>query len=246
MFLKFLRRHRKANPIFEAIGTDMHCHLIPGVDDGSPSLEETKSCIESMQQCGFSRIFITPHFQFPRYPNTEEDITRRYEELSQQLAEAGVTMKLGGISGEYRVDSGFAARVENPRFLLLGGRYVLLEFSLHQQMMGLDEMIFDLQMKGYEVILAHPERYPYLGVFSQRMEQLKNQGVFFQLNILSMHGFYGESAKQKAFQMLDRGWVEFLGTDTHNSLYTQALIDATHSRKIQKVLETHKFMNVEL
>ena len=120
---------------------------------------------------------------------------------------------------------------------------MLVEFSLHQQMMGCDEMIFDMQMKGYEVILAHPERYPYLGVQGTRMEQLKNQGVFFQVNVLSLGGFYGDDARKRANDMIERGWIEFLGTDTHNTMYAQALRDLSRNRKVEKLLEKHTFLN---
>ena len=246
MIFDFLRQHRTALPIFEVLGTDMHCHLLPKVDDGSSGLDETIGCINTMKACGFKKIICTPHFQYPRFPNTEEDIVQRHETLKRELAEKGVTIGMGNVSGEYRVDSGFAQRVENSKFLKLGDNYVLIEFSLHQQMMGLDETIFKLQMNGYNVILAHPERYPYMSLHSKAMEQLKNQGVYFQLNILSLNGFYGKNAMTKAYQMIERGWVEFLGTDMHCDLYAKALINATHSRKIQKVLETHTFMNSEL
>jgi tyrosine-protein phosphatase YwqE len=153
---------------------------------------------------------------------------------------------MAGVAGEYRIDSGFQQRLENPRFLKISDKYVLVEFSLHQMLMGADEMIFDMQMKGYEVILAHPERYPYLGIYSERIEQLKNQGVYFQINVLSLGGFYGEEAKNRAYQMLERGWVEFMGTDTHNNMYSQALIDLSNDRKVEKVLQKYTFMNKEL
>ena len=191
-------------------------------------------------------MILTPHFQTPRFENDEDDIVRRYEEMKRQAADMGVEIDICGIGGEYRIDSGFAKRLENPRFLQIGGKYVLVEFSLHQQMMGCDEMIFDMQMKGYEVILAHPERYPYLNVGGSRMEQLKNQGVFFQVNVLSLGGFYGEEAKRRAFEMVEGGLVEFLGTDTHNSMYAQALIDLTHNRKVEKLLMNHEFLNKTL
>ena len=128
-------------------------------------------------------------------------------------------------------------------FLLVGGKYVLVEFSLHQQVIGLDQVMFDLQMKNYEIILAHPERYPYYSGTSSKLQHLKDMGINFQVNILSLSGFYGESPKRKAFEMIEKGWVEFMGTDMHNTLYAQALIDATHDRKIIKLMEKHKFLN---
>ncbi len=75
------------------------------------------------------------------------------------------------------------------------------------------------------------------------MEQLKNQGVYFQINALSLGGFYGEEAKRRAYYMLEQGWVEFMGTDTHNTVYAQALINLTHDRKVEKTLEKYDFLN---
>ncbi len=244
----FLFRKKKYEPIpiFEVLGTDMHCHLVPKVDDGSKCIEESVECMKALASVGYKKMILTPHFQTPRFENNEDDIVRRYEEMKRQAADMGVEIDICGIGGEYRIDSGFAKRLENPRFLQIGGKYVLVEFSLHQQMMGCDEMIFDMQMKGYEVILAHPERYPYLNVGGSRMEQLKNQGVFFQVNVLSLGGFYGEEAKRRAFEMVEGGLVEFLGTDTHNSMYAQALIDLTHNRKVEKLLMNHEFLNKTL
>lgn len=239
----FLKKRHIPHPIFEALGTDMHCHLVPRVDDGSKCIEESIECLQTLKAVGYNKVIITPHFQTPRFENDEDDIVRRYEEMKRQVADFGLELELAGIGGEYRIDSGFAKRLENPRFLKVAEHYVLVEFSLHQQMMGCDELIFDMQMKGYEVILAHPERYPYLNVHSTRLEQLKNQGVYFQVNVLSLGGFYGDEAKKKAFAMINQGWVEFLGTDTHNTMYAQALVGLTHDRKVAKVLETHDFLN---
>ncbi len=242
-FSKLFKRKYEPKPIFAALGTDMHCHLVPKVDDGSKCLEESIECLNTLKAVGYNKVIITPHFQHPRFPNDEDDIRRRYDELKEQAVQAGVEIEMAGVGGEYRIDSGFAKRLENPRFLQVGGKYVLVEFSLHQQMMGCDEMIFDMQMKGYEVILAHPERYPYLNVSGTRMEQLKNQGVYFQINVLSLGGFYGDEAKRKAFEMLEAGWVEFMGTDTHNTMYAQALVELSNDRKVEKVLEKYQFMN---
>lgn len=237
------KRKYEPRPIFAALGTDMHCHLVPKVDDGSKCFEESIECLKTLKAVGYNKVIITPHFQYPRFPNDEDDIRRRYEELKRQAEDAGVGIELAGVGGEYRIDSGFSKRLDAPRFLQVGGKYVLVELSLHQQMMGCDEMIFDMQMKGYEVILAHPERYPYLNVAGSRMEQMKNQGVYFQINVLSLGGFYGEEAKHKAHEMLDAGWVEFMGTDTHNTMYAQALIELSNDRKVEKILEKHQFLN---
>lgn len=232
-------------PIFSVLGTDMHCHLLPGVDDGSKSLDETLECLETMYQVGYRRLYVTPHFQYPRFPNKEEVITRLYDQLRHQLAQRGCPMELVGIGGEYRIDDAFASRIDDCRFLKVKDK-VLVELSLHQLRMGVEETLFELGMKDYDIILAHPERYPYYSPNSETLAALKEQGIFFQVNVLSISGFYGEMAQKNALEYIRRGWVEYLGTDMHNTLYAQALSDATHNKKVQKVLKKNKFLNSEL
>ena len=246
MAFSLFKKRYSTRPIFEALGTDMHCHLIPQVDDGSKCTEESIECLRTLQDVGYKKVYITPHFCCPRFPNDEEDIKRRFTQLLKDAEAAGITIEIAGISGEYRIDSGFKARLEQPSFLKLADQYVLVELSLHQQFLSADELIFDTQMKGYDVILAHPERYPYLNIDGDHIQRLMNQGVLLQTNVLSLGGFYGEEAKRRAFAMIERGWVNFLGTDTHNALYCQALRDVSCSRKVEKILEKYEFMNNEL
>ena len=241
----FKSKPKAARPIFAPLVTDMHCHLLPRVDDGSKSEEESVTCLRVMKAVGFESSIFTPHYTIPRFPNEEEDIMNRFSDLKLDIATHGGYdgPQLLGVAGEYRVDPGFNERIEKEKFQLVGGKYLLMEFSLHQQVMGLDQVLFDLQMKNYDIILAHPERYPYYSSSSHVLQHFKDMGVFFQINILSLSGFYGEGPRRKAFEMIENGWVEFLGTDMHNTLYAQALIDATHDRKIEKVIEKHTFMN---
>lgn len=247
MFSLF-KRKPSTEPTFESLGADMHCHLIPGVDDGSTSNDVTIECLRTMQDVGFKKVYITPHFNFPRYPNEEGDIKSRYEKLKKELAEQApdLTIELAGIAGEYRVDDGFRRHAEGDTFLKVAGKYVLVEFSLNQHRMGLLDTLFDLQMKDYEIILAHPERYPYYSLKSAELQQLKDSGVIFQCNILSLSGFYGKHAQQKALSYIEEGWVEMLGTDMHNVVYAHATRDASVDRTVQRVMAKYKFINNEL
>lgn len=253
MFDFFKRRIKTPKPIFEALGTDMHCHLIPRVDDGSKGIDETISCLETLQSVGYKSVYITPHFQYPRFPNTEADICARFDEVKAAAEKIeGLDIKLSGIAGEYRLDNDFMVRNEGRQFLTFGDNthmdkgYMLVEFSLNQRTIDFEEMIRDLQHQGYVVVLAHPERYPYFNVNGVDLAHLKNMDVLFQLNVLSLDGFYGEEPMHKAYQMIDRGWVEMLGTDTHNALYCQALVNASNNRRIEKILNKNNFLNIEL
>ncbi|MDO4218038.1 MAG: hypothetical protein Q4D03_07745 [Bacteroidales bacterium] len=246
MFEFFKRKkNRVVEPIFASLSVDMHSHLVPHVDDGSRSTEETLECMRVMQQVGYKQMYITPHFQYPRFPNKEDDITNRYNRLCDDLKENGVTMQMMGIGGEYRIDDSFADRVANPQFLQIGqkNKYLLVELSLHQIRMGIEETIFDLMMKGYDVILAHPERYPYYSSTSRKLQNLKEQGVYFQCNVLSLSGFYGEAAQSNAYAFIENDWVEFLGTDMHNTMYADALLECAANKKVQKLMQTHTFLN---
>ncbi len=245
---EFLKQKTKtARPIFEALGTDMHCHLLPCVDDGSNGVEETVACLRVMKAAGYKKVILTPHYQSPRYPNVEEDILARFANLKKDIAAAGVAAsdipELVGVAGEYRIDSGFQQRLMDNKFLLIGGKYLLVEFSLYQQILRVDRVLEELQQKGYILILAHPERYPYYDSDSPMLKQFKEMGIFFQSNVLSLGGFYGEGPRSKAFEMIEKGWVDYLGTDLHNMLYADALVECTHNRQIEKVLKNHTFLN---
>lgn len=250
MFEIFKKKTKKiqAFPIFEPLGTDMHCHLLPNVDDGSTSIEESSACLQVMESVGFNKVICTPHFQYPRFPNIETDITRYYATMKNKIASLGVNsaIELSGIGGEYRIDSGFPERMAANKFLLVGGKYLLVELSLHQQVVGIEETLFNLQMKNHEIILAHPERYPYYSSQSPYYERFKDMGINFQVNILSLSGFYGDLPRRKAFEMIERGWVEYLGTDTHNMLYGQALVDASRDHKIEKLISSKTFLNSQI
>ena len=246
MIFKFLSKNKQAKT-FAPLVTDMHCHLLPGVDDGSSNLQETISCLKTLASVGFKKVHFTPHFQ-ANYPNEEEDIKKRFETLKKQLSEQddGSLPEIGIISGEYRFDPRFARRPGVDNVLTLPGKRLLCEFSLHfNDYMPMDIFAEYLRL-GYKLILAHPERYPYLGIHSQEVEKMKETGIFFQVNVLSLNGFYGEAAKQKGFDYIKAGMVEYLGTDTHNMRYANALIETAENKEVQKMIATHTFLNSEL
>ena len=253
-----LFKKKKTLPTFAPLVTDMHCHLLPLVDDGSKSLEESLEVLVAMKECGFEEVRLTPHFAYPRFPNKVEDIKERYKNFCDEVeANKGDRQlpQMVSITGEYRVDDGFQDYVDNNK--LLTYRFadpkrgsekglLLIEFSLHQKRMGLEDIIFKLQMDGYDVIIAHPERYPYFDSHSELLEQFKEQGIYFQANILSLDGFYGEAAQKKAYDYIENGWVEFLGTDMHNVMYAEALRHASANRKIIQLIEKTEFENRNL
>ena len=243
---EFLKRNKQSKT-FSVLGTDMHCHLLPGVDDGSSNINETVSCLKAMAGLGFNKIYFTPHFQ-AHYPNEEEDIKRRFAELKKAITRLNDKSlpEIADISGEYRFDPLFARQPGIDKVLTLPGKRLLCEFSLHFNNYMPVDILKEYQKLGYTLILAHPERYPYLGIHSKEIQTMKSMGVYFQINVLSLNGFYGESAKNKGFEYIRNNMVEYLGTDTHNMRYISALIDTAENTEVKKMLDKYTFLNSQI
>ncbi len=236
---------KKEPDILKYLNADTHSHLLPGVDDGVKDFETALSCINEMKRNGINKIYVTPHFQTHRFKNDEDDIKRRFDELRKQINEQIPDIELQ-LAGEYLIDSGFEERLQSKQLLTINDKYLLVEFSFNQSMLGMEELFFEMQMKGYEVILAHPERYLYLNKDSKLIHNLKEQGVYFQSNIMSFGGFYGSESMKRAYQYVDNGWIDFLGTDIHGRKYRDALADVCQKSKFQKLLKKKTFLNNQL
>lgn len=238
---------QKVKPVMEVLGVDMHCHLLPGVDDGSADPDSTYELLKVMAHLGFKKVYLTPHFQ-AKYPNEEKDIEQRYDALRKEMASKGGANlpKLAGIAGEYRFDDLYARQPDGPRPLTLPGKRLLCEFSRFGSKELPLELFRQFQNQGYSLILAHPERYSYMNMYLPEMKELIDMGVRLQVNTLSLVGFYGETPRQRGYQYIQQGWVDYLGTDMHNMRYASALMEAANDSKLLQTLEHYQFKNNEL
>ncbi|MDE6402210.1 MAG: hypothetical protein K2K86_00200, partial [Muribaculaceae bacterium] len=141
--------------------TDVHCHLVPGIDDGSESVEESVELLQHMQQWGITRIIPTPHVTEDTFENTPATIDPAYGALVAGAAEAGIGIELMPPSAEYRLDSFFVEQLESGNVRPLGNSFLLVENNFSIEPWGLDNMLYDLSLRGYRPVLAHPERYIY-------------------------------------------------------------------------------------
>lgn len=234
----------KNKKTFAPLQTDMHCHLLPDVDDGSSNITETVNCLKALASVGYECIYFTPHFQ-KRYPNDEKDIQKKFAELKKSIEAMGEKEipEIKSVAGEYRFDPEFARKPGVDNVLTLPGKRLLCEFSLHfNDYMPID--IFEEYLKlGYKLILAHPERYPYMNPHSEHTVKMKEMGIAFQVNVLSLNGFYGEAAMKKGFEYIELGMSEYLGTDTHNMRYINALLDTAENKKVKLMMKSHTFLN---
>ena len=216
----FFSKKREAEKLW--FKTDIHCHVIPGIDDGSPDIETSVGLIERMNAWGIERIIASPHVTFGTFPNTPETIANARERLRKALAEKNIPVEISS-SAEYRIDDLFLKHLEQGNLQLLPGDFILVENSFMQEPWGLDNLLFDLQIKGLRPILVHPERYPYYYSKKDRYKTIHDAGVMMQVNILSLAGHYGKEEKRIAEHLIEKGYVDFLGSDLHRFSHADAI-----------------------
>lgn len=220
MFNIFSRK-RERQPLFYK--TDIHCHILPGIDDGSPDVDTSVRLVNRMAQWGLERIIASPHVTYGTFPNTKETVTPALTSLTDRLTAEGVTTPAISHSAEYRIDDLFLDHLAKNELMLLPMQYLLIENSFMQEPWNLDRLVFDLQVKGYRPILAHPERYSYYYKRQDRYRTLHDAGLLFQCNVLSLAGAYGPAEKRMAEQLIKDGMVDFLGTDLHRESHADAI-----------------------
>lgn len=215
--------------------TDMHSHLIPGIDDGAADISASLELIRGMVQLGYKKIVTTPHILWEVYPNTAEIIKRGLDELRKAVKEAGIPVELHA-AAEYFIDDHFQEQLEKKIPLLtISENKVLVEFSMITAPLDLKEVLFEMQLQGYQPILAHPERYAYLTNRKSTYDELKDAGCLFQLNLLSLSGYYGSAVQELADYLIKKEYYNFAGTDLHGTRHLSALQKLEASSLYQKV-----------
>jgi tyrosine-protein phosphatase YwqE len=231
---------------FSQLKADMHSHLLPGIDDGSPDLETSLQLIRGMTALGFTKLITTPHVMWDMYKNTSEIILEKLELLRAAVKAEGLVVEIQA-AAEYFLDDHVAGLLQkNEPLLTVHGKMVLVEFSLAHPSMGLKDILFEMQMQGYQPIIAHPERYIYLERNKEFYEELKDIGCLFQLNILSLSNHYGKSVHELAQYLIKKGYYDLVGTDLHHFRHLEALSHSAHSSDLQKMIESGKMLNPQL
>jgi tyrosine-protein phosphatase YwqE len=219
---------------FSAFNTDIHSHLIPGIDDGVKTIEESLDLIRTFIQLGFKKLVTTPHIMSDAYHNTPEIIFSGLETLRRAAADAGLSITLEA-AAEYYVDERLMDMLKNEKLLTLNGKYLLFEISYVNLPANLYEIIFKMIEKGYTPVLAHPERYPFWLSKFDEYEKLKDAGVLFQLNTNSLCGYYGTAVKKMAERLVDALMVDFIGSDMHGQRHMNALKNMLSEKYLWKL-----------
>jgi protein-tyrosine phosphatase len=230
---------------FSAVKADMHSHLIPGIDDGAKTIDDSIALARRMHELGYKKLITTPHIQHDFFRNTPEIILNGLEKVRKALKSENIPLQIEA-AAEYLLDDGFEEKATNGDLLSFSDRYILVELSYFNPNPNLKSFVFNLQVDGYKVILAHPERYTYWFSDFSKYEDLKDRGVFFQVNLVSLVGFYPDPVKKMAEKLMEKGMIDFVGTDMHNMNYMQALEKCLKEKSLVKLIESGKLLNEKL
>lgn len=227
-------------PIF-SIQTDIHAHLLPGIDDGPKTMEEAIEMIQLLSKIGYKRLIATPHVYQEYYPNTRKVILEKLLLLQAAIEQANIPISIDA-AAEYYLDDHFELLLKENNLLTLDRTdFVLVECSLLEQTMKIKEYLFQMQVQGYRPILAHPERYLYYQTADY--QSLLEKGCKFQINLLSLIGHYGRDVQKRANFLLKKKWVHFVGTDVHHIKHVQLIQDFLKSSKPRKLLGRQVILN---
>lgn len=227
-------RHKEPVELF--YDTDVHCHILPGVDHGAADLATSMELLRMEFDMGIRRVICTSHVTAGTFENTRESLTAAYNTLCAEVKKQGLPIELH-VSAEYRIDDYFIQQYKDNALLPMPGNWLLVENSFQQELLNLDDLLFELQIKDYNIVMAHPERYSYYGVKRERYEQLHNAGVKFQVNLLSLAGYFGGGARENALWLIKNNLVDMLGSDMHFAGHAEAIIKYLGSREWRKLSE---------
>ncbi len=226
--------------------TDIHNHILPGIDDGSANVDETINLLYKFNEIGINKFVATPHIMNDYYPNTPETINAAHNVVSKSLS---THKELKDVkieyAAEYLMDQSFMELMSSEKLLTIKDNLVLVEMSYFQAPINLNQILFTLQTNGYKPVLAHPERYAfYHSKDLVKYYDLKERGCLFQLNTLSLTPHYGSNMQKIAFKLLETGLIDFIGSDTHRIQHIEKVSNIVIPRKqkdsIQKVISITK------
>lgn len=214
---------------------DIHSHLLPNIDDGSKSIEDTLYLITELKKLGFNEFITTPHVMNQVWENSKFKIEENHENTLLKLQNSDIhnTFK---VAAEYMLDESFRKLFLSEGLLTIKDNYVLVEMSYINAPLQLYEIIFDLQVAGYKPILAHPERYNFYHNSFDEYKRLKKSGCLFQINLLSSVGYYGSNVAKVTDDLLKYNLIDFVGSDVHHSKH----IECFNKKIVLKNLDSFK------
>jgi tyrosine-protein phosphatase YwqE len=217
------------------VSTDIHSHILAGIDDGSPDIPTSLTLVKGLYNLGYRKLVATPHIIGDIYRNNPVIINRELERLKEACAAAGLDVELSA-AAEYMLDDYFLKLIKNEKLLTVHDNILLTELPYSVPPSNVEEMVFTILTSGYRPILAHPERYFYYHRDHEQYFRLKELGFSLQVNLLSLTGYYGAPVAKSAKFIFDNGLADYVGTDMHHNRHLQALSSKESNGIIHKYL----------
>lgn len=239
----FLKSKPKLKELIPNNFVDIHSHLLPGIDDGAKNLDDSKLILEHMKNFGFKKVITTPHTIKTVWDNTTESILSAKKAVIAAFPEISSELSLGCAS-EYFMDENFVLLFKSEKLLTLKNNYVLVEMSYLNPPIQLYDILFELQLEGYQPILAHPERYTFFHSKMKEYDKLKKAGCKFQMNLLSSVGYYGKDVLLAADKLLQNEMIDFVGSDIHHQHHLAAFenkIGIKNREAFEKAIGNNEF-----
>lgn len=233
LFLK--KKKISLTELFPVDFVDIHSHLLPGIDDGAKDLNHSIALIKKMRSYGIKNFITTPHVLGDVYPNSSSIIKEKLAEVKAELLKQNITDVSISAAAEYMMDEQFSKLLENNDILTLKDNFILVEMSYFNAPFNLYEILFEIQLKGYKPVLAHPERYNFFHNNFENYYKLKKAGCLFQLNLLSLTPQYGKNVQKVSAKLLNENMYDFVGTDTHHNNHLE-LLKEIGKEKIKKTI----------
>jgi protein-tyrosine phosphatase len=245
MFGLFKKKEVKRNVDFNysTVITDMHSHVLPGIDDGAATVEDSIFLIKKMMALGIKKIIATPHVMIDYYRNDAESIGNALNLLKAELKNQQIDIDISA-AAEHYFDETFEKRIDERKAFTMGDNYVLFELSFAMQPPNVIPVIQKMKDAGYKPILAHPERYSYMTI--DEMKTLRSWGCDLQINTISLSGYYGKQSRKIAEEMIDNQMVDFISSDMHHPRHAAAFEATLTMPYLEKLLFDYPLKNVML
>tara|TARA_B100000927_G_scaffold289983_1_gene287712 strand:- start:673 stop:1425 length:753 start_codon:yes stop_codon:yes gene_type:complete len=243
----FSKKQELLDPVdLGILNSDIHSHLIPGIDDGSPSMEVTIELLKKFISLGYKKVITTPHVMSDYYLNTPEIINQGLENVRKSIEENQLEIKIEA-AAEYNLEPSFEDLINDKNILTFGkDNFLLFELSFFSEPQNLNEVIWSMREAGYNPVLAHVERYAYWHNDYDKVEEMVNRGVKLQMNIGSLTGSYGPEVKLFAEKLVDDEVVEFVGSDCHHIQHLEMLDYAKKLPYFHKLIQQEQILNNSL
>jgi len=231
----FFKKKIPLTDVFTDDFVDIHSHLLPGIDDGAKDMDTSIALLLKMASYGIKNFITTPHVLGSVYPNSSEVIKQKLAAVKKELEKREIKGISIQAAAEYMLDGEFSALLDQKDILVLKDNYILVEMSYFSAPINLYELLFEIQLKGYKPVLAHPERYNFYHTDFKSYYKLKQAGCLFQLNLLSLTDQYGKGVQKTSEKLLKENLYDFVGTDTHHQNHLELLPKIGTKKTLEKI-----------